>query len=130
MDSIDRLLAQVKSEYETLPNQQLNIQPPQVKEFKQSASKPISEIDSLLTELKDDYEQKDRVEEQLKQQQIKAEELRQKQLQQQQLEELTSCAKAWLKKLDPLSTEGLWFENFAVKYQSKLAAAVDYLKSD
>jgi hypothetical protein len=36
--------------------------------------------------------------------------------------------KAWLEKLDPLSSEGLWFEKFAEKYSSQLEAALDYLQ--
>jgi hypothetical protein len=37
-------------------------------------------------------------------------------------------SKAWLEKLNPLSTEGLWFENFAGKYSSKLEVALDYFQ--
>ena len=42
-------------------------------------------------------------------------------------EELKKTAQVWLEKLDPFSPEGLWFERFAEKYESKLAAAIDYL---
>ena len=36
-------------------------------------------------------------------------------------------AEEWLKRLDPYSDEGIWFEEFAYSYESKLAAAIDYL---
>ncbi len=36
-------------------------------------------------------------------------------------------AKAWLQALDPLSAEGIWFQEFAKHYPSELEAAVDYL---
>ena len=42
---------------------------------------------------------------------------------------LEKSAKAWLKKLDPHSDEGLWFTEFAYAYDSQLAAAIDYLSA-
>lgn len=38
-------------------------------------------------------------------------------------------ATSWLKQLDPLSGEGLWFEEFAKNYPSKLEAAIALLSS-
>lgn len=38
-------------------------------------------------------------------------------------------AKEWLKMLDPLSGEGLWFEEFAKNYPSKLEAAIALIES-
>jgi len=40
------------------------------------------------------------------------------------LEQFTQEANEWLKKLDPLSGEGLWFEEFAKNYPSRLEAAI------
>lgn len=40
------------------------------------------------------------------------------------LEKFTQQANEWLKKLDPLSGEGLWFEGFAKNYPSRLEAAI------
>ena len=48
---------------------------------------------------------------------------------QKQIKLLTRKAEAWLKKLDPNSEEGFWFEQFALSYSSKLEAAIDYLKA-
>ena len=36
-------------------------------------------------------------------------------------------AEDWIKKLDPLAGEGIWFEEFASHYQSRLEAAIAYL---
>ncbi|AMA09165.1 salt stress protein, Slr1339 family [Picosynechococcus sp. PCC 73109] len=38
-------------------------------------------------------------------------------------------AETWLKQLDPLSNEGLWFMDFAEGYDSQLAAAIEYLQA-
>ncbi|MCA6584387.1 MAG: hypothetical protein IM537_01730 [Pseudanabaena sp. M57BS1SP1A06MG] len=38
-------------------------------------------------------------------------------------------SKEWLKMLDPLSGEGLWFEEFAKNYPSKLEAAIALMES-
>lgn len=58
------------------------------------------------------------------------EEIRQQELEKQREEKLiTNKAEVWLKKLDPYSDEGFWFEQFALSYPSKLEAAIDYLKA-
>jgi len=38
-------------------------------------------------------------------------------------------AREWLKMLDPLCGEGLWFEEFAKNYPSKLEAAIALMES-
>ncbi|NMF60704.1 salt stress protein, Slr1339 family [Pseudanabaena yagii] len=38
-------------------------------------------------------------------------------------------AREWLKMIDPLSGEGLWFEEFAKNYPSKLEAAIALIES-
>lgn len=125
MDSIDKLLAQVKAEYD-----QPAIQQPQQKiQKEQQRSQSTSAVDSLLAQVKADYQQHDQAEELKKQQQFQEEQRKQEQIKQQEFEALKIKAIAWLKKLDPLSSEGIWFENFAKKYSSKLAAAIDYLQS-
>ncbi len=40
---------------------------------------------------------------------------------------LTHRAQEWLKNLNPLSEEGMWFEEFADSYPSPLEAAIEYL---
>ena len=126
MDSIDKLLAQVKAEYYEITTQQP--ESIQAKQFEQQLQ-PTSPIDSLLAQVKADYQQHDQVEELKRQQQFQEEQSKQEQIKQQEFEAVKIKAIAWLKKLDPLSSEGMWFENFAKKYSSKLAAAIDYLHS-
>ena len=157
MDSIDKLLAQIKAEDqesnppEQLKKQQIPVQPieqthhqteldldsllneleAEQRQIKQQIPKPPkneASLNSLLSDIKADYEDRDRAEEQLRKEQLKAEELRKQLLKQQELEALQRGAIAWLKKLEPLSTEGLWFEKFASNYSSKLEAAIVYLQ--
>lgn len=129
MDSIDDLLAQVKAEYDK-PTAQQPQQKIQTQQFEQQQLQQTSPIDSLLAQVKADFQQHDQAEELKRQQQFQEEQRQQKQIKQQEFEALKIKAIAWLKKLDPLSTEGIWFENFSVKYPSKLAAAIDYLQLD
>ena len=44
-------------------------------------------------------------------------------------EALKQKAQEWLKKLNPQSEEGKWFEEFSYSYESKLTAAIDYLEA-
>ncbi len=154
MDSIDKLLAQIKAEYQESdkPEQPKKQQPIPKKEaaldsllseveaaepinkqssqFNQPPAKNAASINSLLSDVKADYEAQDRAEEQLRLEEFKAEKQRQQQLKQQNLEKLQQNAIAWLKQLDPLSSEGLWFEKFAENYSSKLEAAIAYLQTN
>ncbi len=125
MDSIDDLLAEVKAKYDEPADGQRKLKPTQTQLFKQPQP---SSIDSLLEQVKADYEQQDEAENLKIKQELQVEEHRQQQLQQQKLAVLNQRAIAWLKNLDPLSSEGIWFENFSQKYSSKLAAAIDYLQ--
>ncbi len=121
MDAIAKLLNELKDEYEQLQNQPDSPQQPQKKSAIASTSGDDG-IDRLLSEVKADFAQKDLAQELQKQQQLE-------QLQAQQLAELQQKAEDWLAKLDPFSPEGLWFERFAERYDSKLAAALDYLQN-
>ena len=124
MDSIDKLLAELKAEY-TEPAKSQH-QPPPAKTFIQPPPKSSSLIDNLLAEVKADLVEKETASELRKQQ----ERIKQEKLKAQQLEGLKNQAKDWLKKLDPLSAEGLWFEKFAESYSSKLEAAIEYLQTN
>ena len=46
---------------------------------------------------------------------------------QQEQKRVREKAENWLKNLEPMSNEGLWFYEFAESYESPLAAAMDYL---
>lgn len=153
MDSIDKLLAQIKAqEQPTAPNKQPQAESPIVPtlsidnllaqveaDCQTSLAEPIaripqqlapqsSGIDNLLSQVKADVQEQDKLEAWQKQQQIQAQQLQQQQQRQKQLEALKIQAQAWLEKLDPLSSEGLWFDRFAQGYPTKLAAAIEYLQ--
>lgn len=150
MDAIDKLLSQIKAD----DGEPAKIAKPQPKtpsfqpisdinsllaEVHADLAKPVTTkslkndspvIDDILSQVKASYKEQDQersplalhsVQSQLKQQQLQAEQL-------EQIETLKLRAKAWLKQLDPLSTEGLWFERFAEGYSTKLAAAINYLQ--
>ncbi len=135
---LDSLLANVKSEFE------------EGKDV--SVKNHRSGFDSLLSEVKSDINKSGfspsknsysasrkmrfgaenkvfaEIREEIKEQE-QQEEVRQEKLRQQQLIEIEKQAESWLKQLDVDSEEGLWFEEFAYAYPSKLAAAIDYLKA-
>jgi hypothetical protein len=123
MDSIDKLLAELKAEYMEQPKSEKHLPKQIAKPFGKSQSKSESLIDNLLAEVKADFEQKDLSEKVQKQQE-------QEQLKAKKLEGLKNQAKDWLAKLDPFSSEGLWFERFAEGYPSKLEAAIEYLQNE
>ncbi|ARV58910.1 hypothetical protein BZZ01_09935 [Nostocales cyanobacterium HT-58-2] len=123
MDSIDKLLAEVKAEYEESKSEQHQPKTNLIKPISQFQSKSESLIDNLLAEVKADFEQKDFSEKLQRQQELE-------ELQAKKLEELKKQAKDWLAKLEPLSIEGLWFERFSEGYPSKLEAAIEYLQTN
>jgi hypothetical protein len=129
MDAIDKLLAELQTEYkQAKPTPQ---QPPQniAKPSIPASPKSLSLIDGLLEDVKADFDERDQAEELRKQQELEQERVRQEQLKAKQLAALKKQAQAWLDKLDPYSPEGLWFERFAEGYPTKLAAAVEYLQN-
>jgi hypothetical protein len=126
MDSIDKLLAELKSEYEQPQKPQQQSKPSPNKPEVKSKS---SILDNILADVKSDFEERDSVLELQKQQELEHERIRQQQLQAKQVETLNKYARDWLEKLDPLSAEGIWFERFAEGYPSKLEAAIEYLQS-
>ncbi|MBW4491905.1 MAG: hypothetical protein KME26_02085 [Oscillatoria princeps RMCB-10] len=145
MESIDRLLAELKAEYQEKDKPAEIKTPPPLKAAQKAEpqalqtyqappppktknSSPLYE-GSLIAELKTEYEERDRAEELKRQQQVREEQRRQQQLLAQQRQKLTLAAQAWLKELEPLSEEGLWFEALAEKYPSRLEAAIDYLQA-
>ncbi|MBK1990938.1 hypothetical protein A0J48_026085 [Sphaerospermopsis aphanizomenoides BCCUSP55] len=129
MDEIEKLLAEIQAEYAAPKPQHQQPQLTTNQLVITSVSKSDSLIDNLLSEVKADFIERDAAEELRKQQELEQEKIRQAQLKAKQLETLNKEAQEWLSKLDPLSTEGLWFEKFAETYPSKLAAAVEYLQT-
>ncbi|MDZ8188690.1 MAG: hypothetical protein RMX96_28035 [Nostoc sp. ChiSLP02] len=130
MDSIDKLLAELKNEYKEEQPQQPPLKSPPAKSFIQTSPKSASLMDNLLAEVQADFAEIDAAEQLKKQQELEQERIRQEQLKARQIEALKEQAKEWLAKLDPFSPEGLWFERFAESYPSKLEAAIEYLRSN
>jgi hypothetical protein len=143
MESMDDLLAQLRAEYNEKDNHQPKKPQPLPQEIWQemtvSPPPPVPKMptksilfrseDKLITELKSEFESQEQAEAQKKQQQLFEEQQRQEQLKQQQQQALKQEAEVWLKQLKPRSTEGLWFEEFAQGYPSKLEAAIVYLQA-
>ncbi|WP_066384732.1 MULTISPECIES: salt stress protein, Slr1339 family [unclassified Anabaena] len=131
MDSIDKLLAQIKAEYDSEQPQKAQPQPQPnvIKPSSPPVSKSASLIDNILSEVQADFAAQDAAEELRKQQEIEQERIRQEQIKAKQREALQKQAKDWLAKLEPFSPEGLWFERFAENYPSKLEAAIEYLQT-
>ena len=144
MDSIDKILSELQAEYQQSANSPVEKteEAKKVKKVKKvkldsspssslfaSSSSKGDVIDNILAEVKQDVEEKQLLEEQQKQQKLEEERIRQEKIKAKQLEALKVQAQEWLNKLEPLSTEGMWFETFAQSYPSKLEAAIEYLNS-
>ncbi|MCC5656256.1 hypothetical protein LC608_04500 [Nostoc sp. XA010] len=129
MDSIDKLLAELQTEYKEVQPQQQS-KSATAKSFILSSPKSASFMDNLLAEIKADFAEEDAAIELKRQQELEQERIRQEQIKAKQLEALKVEAKKWLAKVDPLSSEGLWFERFAESYPSKLEAAIEYLRNN
>ncbi|WP_414516121.1 salt stress protein, Slr1339 family [Nostoc sp. PCC 9305] len=130
MDSIDKLLAELETEYKEVQPQKLESKSVAAKSFIPSSPKSASLIDNLLADVKADFAEEDAAIELKRQQELEQERIRQEKIKAKQLEALKVQAKEWLTKVDPLSSEGLWFERFAESYPSKLEAAIEYLRSN
>ena len=144
MDSIEKLLAELKDEYNgvcpkkgvegTSAHQkfQSKSKSAQPRNNQPSSISPsfnkADAVDRLLSDIKADFEQQDLEQELQRQQNLAQQRLEQERLQAKQQELLQLRAQEWLSKLDALSYEGLWFEKFAQGYSSKLAAAIEYLQ--
>jgi hypothetical protein len=114
MDSIDKLLADL----DAIDNPKVN--PDRVPKSLPNSAKS-NDIEELLNRVKRDFEQKELVE-------LQTEKVKLQQEQQQKKANLEKTARQWLKNLDPLSGEGLWFTDFARNFSSPLEAAIAYLE--
>ncbi|MBE9005156.1 hypothetical protein IQ259_08895 [Fortiea sp. LEGE XX443] len=130
MDSIDKLLAQLKAEYDPAKPAIQQPKPDLETPFIQPLPQSQSIIDNILAEVKADVEAQEAAEELRRQQEQEQERIRQEKIKAQQLEALQKPAQEWLEKLDPFSPEGLWFERFTEGYPSKLAATIEYLQNN
>ncbi|MEC4804679.1 MAG: hypothetical protein SAJ12_04370 [Jaaginema sp. PMC 1079.18] len=115
------------NELESLKNQFAQ----KVKANKSPPPQTSPATDRVLAQLKQEYKQQQQdVDAQLRNtEDIVRQERLAEQRRQQRRKALQRRAEAWLKDLDINSDEGLWFEEFAYSYDSRLAAAVDYLQA-
>ncbi|MFP5271458.1 salt stress protein, Slr1339 family [Coleofasciculus sp.] len=143
-ESLDDLLAQIKTEYQEkdqgkppekkplLDDDDLKSPPTNSSTYQPISSSPSSRSpveDSILSELKAEFEEKEHEAQRKRQQQLQEEQIKAKQRQQRKREALKQQAQEWLNNLKPHSEEGLWFEEFSYSYPSKLEAAMDYLQA-
>lgn len=146
--SLDQLLNQLEDGKKQAVRAELLKHPPRTLRPTSSAQPlppraPVSippAADSLIAKLKSEHEAQSRAE-QLRQEQEQQEAERQRQEQEQEKQrrlealkaqrraELADYAKEWLQQLNPRSQEGLWFDEFACNYESRLEAAVEYLEA-
>lgn len=125
---LNHLLEEVKTEaQQPKPKQQNFIPNPS---FTTSIPQSDPLINSVLEEVKADFIALEEAKKIQQQQELEQEKIRQAKLKEKQLKALKKQAQDWLNKLDPLSTEGLWFERFAEGYPSKLEAAIEYLQTN
>ncbi|KAF3886756.1 MULTISPECIES: salt stress protein, Slr1339 family [Nostocales] len=147
MDSIDKLLAELKANYEQPKPEQsqqvptnaiANYEQPKPEQSQQvptnaiaiPLSKATNPIDNLLEQVKAEFEQKDLALEWERQEQIQQEQIQLLEIEAKKIETLKKQAQDWLDKLDPYSPEGLWFERFSEGYPSKIEAAIEYLQNN
>ncbi|MGG6268093.1 salt stress protein, Slr1339 family [Leptolyngbya sp. AN03gr2] len=115
--SIEDLLKQIDGEPQVTPSpssDRLFDGEPQVT--------PSPSSDRLFDDLKQEREESLKQAAQQKQERLE-------QLKQQRRQALTVKAQEWLKNLDPNSSEGRWFEEFACNYENRIVAAIDYLEA-
>jgi hypothetical protein len=112
---VDKVLTDITANFVTRPSSPSSAQPSQTNQhLKKIASqhRPQDVAQALQN-----------LEQQQEQQRLSAKR------EQRQRETLKGKAQEWLKKLDPYSDEGMWFEEFAYAYDTKLDAAMDYLSA-
>lgn len=141
VDGTENLLSQLKENHHKKPQQvsessldyQIDLegirltQKQKEQAINQAQTQAKNLTDDLLTQLRNQHQtqEDDDSEYEVNVQEICLAE----QQKQQQNKRLTEQAKVWLEKLDPYSDEGFWFSQFAESYESRLAAAIDYLSA-
>ncbi|WP_341733778.1 hypothetical protein [Microcoleus sp. EPA2] len=147
MESIDRLLAELRAEYQEsqkksaeLKSQQRVQAEPSLPAIETSGKNlDLDNFDRDLAQIKAEYQAEDQAEDFAKQERLLAENEAQNKAQkilqqeQQQVEvkthrEKVRQAQVWLKNLSKDSDERFWFDQFAFKYSSRIDAAIDYLQ--
>lgn len=124
---LDDLLTQVRAEFENQPPSKS-----QSSQFSQQCQQKHSDNqndEDFFATVQSKFEQKKQTqvtrsyEESVNQVRLEEQKKQRKQ------KSLIRKAKEWLSNLDPHSEEGIWFEEFAYSYPSKLEAAIDYVEA-
>lgn len=155
MDNIDRLLAELKAKHHPSSNTSPPQEPApaplqslddllshlaegtkqvvrhQLSQRSAAPSPPITKsilgiqssatIDPLLTQLESESQRQEQA--------TQEKQRRLNELQAKRRADLAKQAQQWLKTLNSSSEEGVWFEEFACGYGSRLEAAIDYLEA-
>lgn len=156
MESIDRLLGELKAEYQASQKiAELKSQAPAQAPAPSNATFKTSDInlyasplDKDLAQIKAEYESQNKAQEVASLQPLKAEneapnkaqelaslepqpaeKLAGPQLEVQTHRQKVRQAQVWLKKLEKNSDERYWFDQFAFRYSSRIDAAIDYLQA-
>ncbi|MEG5038417.1 MULTISPECIES: salt stress protein, Slr1339 family [unclassified Microcoleus] len=156
MESIERLLGELKAEYQASQKiAELKSQAPAQAQAPSNATFKTSDInlyasplDRDLAQIKAEYESQNKAQEAASREPLKAEHEAQNKAQEvasleprpaekvagpqldvQTHRQKVRQAQVWLKKLDKNSDEGYWFDQFAFRYSSRIDAAIDYLQA-
>jgi hypothetical protein len=141
MDPIDELLSKLQPQLEPHRKSEVPSSTPvsgsidqllkdlDQKDLDQTATPKELPQDSCLEEVRSQYEQQDQAEGERLEQETREKQRRLRQLKAQRRAELAEKALDWLKQLNPKSSEGRWFEEFACGYSSRVEAAIDYLEA-
>ncbi len=145
--SMDKILSDLKVELESHPSSSETVSPSRT----QSSAPRNARLDTgdrqkLIAEIELEYQKQARyreeklaaiqrqkeallAEQKRREQELIAAQKREEQKEQRRKAALRQQAQQWLKTLNPRSPEGKWFEEFSYAYDSKLAAAIDYLEA-
>lgn len=131
MEPLDSILEQLRSKFEThssSPVSDLDGKPNNLSVANTPISSTSNSLDDLLSELRKSNHSTSEVQSHRYSQAI-AKDLQEISHQQKlkDFAQFSKVAEAWLEKLDPLCGEGLWFEEFAKNYPSRLEAAIALL---
>ncbi len=145
--SMDEILSDLKVELESHPSRSQTVSPSRSQSSaSRNARSDTGDRDRLIAEIEREYQKSARyreeklaaiqrqkeallAEQKRREQELLAAQKLQEQKEQRRKAALREKAQQWLKTLNPRSEEGKWFEEFSYSYDSKLAAAIDYLEA-
>ncbi len=127
MEPLESILNELRDRYQgetSLPKQEENASP------LPTTANSLTSLDALLQELGNNFSAQvpNPSKQETQQQEVNLDLQNFAQEQQAKRQQaIAEKAQAWLDSIDPFSGEGLWFEAFAKKYPSRLAAAIEFL---